>query len=76
MARKTKKSIKNSKNINVKKGKKLWWFFVNILLSFIFLYGVYIILTDFSSWRNGVSLIVLALIILFLIKLYYKIKRK
>ncbi len=73
---KSKKNAKNSKKTNLKKGKKFWWFFVNIILCFVFLYGVYIVLTDFESWRDGLSLIVLALIIVFLIRLYHKIKRK
>ncbi|MEM3112965.1 MAG: hypothetical protein QXI33_00905 [Candidatus Pacearchaeota archaeon] len=50
------------------------WFFVNLILLAIFLYGSYIIWT--KDWVEGISIIALDLLIIFIIKLILKFKKK
>lgn len=53
---------------------KAGWFFINILLLVMFLYAGYLIWS--VSWGQGLSLIVAILIIIFVIRLFRKLKRK
>ena len=78
--RAVKKSVrKSSVNSSSNKPKKHWmtstgWIFVNLILLAIFLYGGYIIWT--KDWIEGLSIIALDLLIIFIIKLVLKFKKK
>ena len=78
--RAVKKSIrKSSASASSNKPKKHWmtsagWIFVNLILLAIFLYGGYIIWT--KDWIEGLSIIALDLLIIFIIKLVLKFKKK
>ena len=50
------------------------WFIVKVLLIAVFVFGLYKLWI--SSWKEGLSIIVLVLIIYLVIKLIYKLKRK
>ena len=81
-ARKTTRSMKASvKNkdaplFSIRKSHmtKAGWFFVNLLIISMFVYSIYLLWV--KPWTQGVSLIVALLIIIFFIRIYYKLKRK
>ena len=68
-------SVSSSKD----KPKKHWmtsagWFFVNLILLAIFLYGGYVIWT--KDWTEGIKIIALDLLVIFVIKLVLKFRKK
>ena len=65
-----KASSKKSKGWMTKAG----WYFINLLLFVMFLYGLWLIWG--VSWSQGLSLIVAILVIIFVIRLFRKLKRK
>ena len=75
-----KKSIgKSSVSSSKDKPKKHWmtsagWFFVNLILLAIFLYGGYVIWT--KDWTEGIKIIALDLLVIFVIKLVLKFRKK
>ena len=80
MAKKiVKKAMKKPVKKSIVSGKKHWmtstgWFFVNLILLAIFLYGGYIIWA--KDWTEGLSIIVLDLIIILIIKLVLRFRKK
>lgn len=77
MAKKNTKERKSNKLIFIRKNrssKKVFWFFINLLLIAIFLYGLYYMWE--YDWVQGLAIIVFGIIVIFLIKLFFKLRRK
>ena len=69
----TKRSVKKSSKKNRGWMTKAGWYFINLLLSVMFLYAGYLIWAVDPT--RGFSLIVALLIIIFVIRLFRKLKK-
>lgn len=75
--RKPKKvAVKKSKTVSVNKSKMsvYGWFFINLLLVAILVYGIYRLWNN--DWAEGLSIIVFDLLVILVIKLVMKLKRR
>lgn len=68
-----KSTRKKSTSKNDGKMTKAGWFFINLLLIVMFLYALWLVWA--VDWTQGLSLIVAVLIIVFVIRLFRKLKK-
>ncbi|MFA5993188.1 MAG: hypothetical protein WC796_05775 [Candidatus Pacearchaeota archaeon] len=78
MARKSKRVVKSKASKRYAdrhpKVNYAFWIFINILLVAIFIYGIYRMWK--YSWVEGLSIIVFDLLVILILKLYFKLTRK
>ncbi|MFA6023325.1 MAG: hypothetical protein WC781_04515 [Candidatus Pacearchaeota archaeon] len=76
MAKRKAKKSAGSKKVEVKRSSMntAAWFFVKLLIVVLFVYGLYSIWQ--KDWTWGLSIIAFDLLVIFGIKLYYRLKRK